>query len=340
MKQIPLFVILTLLFANINAQDYLYKSDGEKIAVKIIENDGSTLTYRLFESRDQSVKTIPLVQVYMIDYEGIGIEYTNRENQNSNSQELTNQIRTNDNNEINNKNIDVINFIDGNSVKGIITEVNKNYIAYKLPGTNQPIQKVSVNDVLTINYLDGRMQTFNYNEPVTQKNISNYPQQEPIENIFSDASKVENEVTSSNSYFGMGMGYGNSYGGGGIKLQYVFDSNLKIGFHVGGGYYFDELNFNANKLLAYSAGIQFFVWKGLYLNSQFGGFGIYNRLLTDYSSYYKYEKQLLYGPSILLGYEHFLSESFGFGLAAGSSYNINNIYKVFYALDFGIIYQF
>ena len=129
----------------------------------------------------------------------------------------------------------------------------------------------------------------------------------------------ESGSKTSDDYFSLAMGYGNSYGGFGLRLQYVTPGQIRAGIHGGAGYF----PWNGGMLHA-SGGIQLYFWKNLYADAQFGMFGTY-RFISNIVGTTTTEKKALYGPGILLGYDFFFNEKFGLNLAAGLSYNVHDI---------------
>ena len=156
-------------------------------------------------------------------------------------------------------------------------------------------------------------------------------------------SNKETKVSKSNNgYFALGAGYGNSYGGLGVRLQFVTGGNTRIGLHGGVGY----LPSSGGHLLA-AAGIQFFLYQGLYLDAQFGLFGAieysYDFSFYDDDDYYdfsEYYNETLLGPSLLLGYDWFVSDNFGINVATGLSLDVNTTNELYWASDLGLIIKF
>jgi hypothetical protein len=129
----------------------------------------------------------------------------------------------------------------------------------------------------------------------------------------------DNNNKVNDDYFSLGLGYGNSYGGFGLKLQYVTPGQIRAGIHGGGGY-FPWIG----GMLHASGGLQLYPWKNLYLDAQFGMFGVYRFIMSNGSTTTT-TKKALYGPGLLLGYDFFFNGKYGLNIAAGASYNIHDI---------------
>lgn len=133
-------------------------------------------------------------------------------------------------------------------------------------------------------------------------------------------------------YFMLGLGYGNSYGGTGLRAQWRMGENQGLGFHAGVGYF-------SNAPILVSAGVKFFPYKDLYINAQFGSTGYeYTHYDDEYRSY------VLYGPSLLIGGDWTWGGKVGYGFNAGLgfTYNMNVQYfaAITLALDAGFIIRF
>jgi len=145
--------------------------------------------------------------------------------------------------------------------------------------------------------------------------------------------KVSNRLTNKR-YFLIGAGVGNSYGTYGIKMQYVSSGNTRFGIHGGVGYY-DTLG----GWILYSAGVQLYYWNNLYVDVQFGSFGAYSES-NGYYSKYSSDSGLFYGPSLLLGYDWYITDHIGLNVAAGLSRKLNHNNDYLMAADLGILFKF
>jgi hypothetical protein len=216
---------------------------------------------------------------------------------------------------------DIIVKTNGDEIKTEVLEIETDKIKYKkydfLDGPTRNIEK---SDVFMIIYSNGKREKFTTSETrkkktKTEKNLN---------------------LNKKGNYFSMASGYGNSYGGIGLRLQYVTKGSLRFGFHGGVGYF----PYMGRDYVLYSGGIQLFFWYNLYLNAQFGHFGAYE--VNEYNSNTGYNEYwgTLYGPSLLLGYDFYISEHFGFNLATGFSLDVDYNDEFYWAIDGGIVLRF
>ena len=146
-----------------------------------------------------------------------------------------------------------------------------------------------------------------------------------------------------------GGGYGNSYGGLGLRAQWRMGEEQSVGIHAGVGYlpYTGPSYQLREVVILASAGVKFFPYKDFYINTQFGltGYESYSthNNITGRSTYYG---QFLYGPSFLVGGDWTWGDKVGYGFNAGLGLtsNINAKMKKYgsitLALDLGFIIRF
>ncbi|OMP29952.1 hypothetical protein [Mangrovimonas sp. DI 80] len=206
---------------------------------------------------------------------------------------------------------------DGSELKTKVKEISETTISYLLFDMQDgPIRTIDKTDVFMILYENGTRET------ITIKNELAMPSEKV------ETSRGGNEYDG--KYFMLGVGYGNSYGGSGVRAQFRTGGIVGFGAHIGAGY------FPEAPVLA-SAGLKFFYYKGLYLNTQFGLVG----WKDDYYDYYSSSnKELTYGPSALLGADFAWGKKvgFGFNVGAGTTYVINGYGTEFdVALDLGFV---
>jgi len=233
---------------------------------------------------------------------------------------------------------DVIVKRNGDEIKSKVLEITENTVKYKeFNFQDGPVRNININDVFMIIYENGKRETFK--TPVPKPAVaepSTYKNTATNNSSFSGENKVKRNKYKGN-YVLIGTGYGNSYGGAGIKLDQRIGGLVGFGYHIGVGYF-------PNAPVLASFGIKFFPYKGLYLDSQFG--------LTGWEEYYEYyngnetyyDSHLLYGPSFLVGGDWVWGKKVGFGFnsALGLTYNINAIYysEISLAIDLGFIIRF
>ena len=215
---------------------------------------------------------------------------------------------------------DIIVKQNGDEIKSKILEITSETIKYKeFEFQDGPTRNINISDVFMVIYENGKREKFTTTESQTSKE------------------DTKNEVSNNDykgNYFMLGTGYGNSYGGLGLRAQWRMGGKQGFGIHAGAGYF-------PNAPILASAGVKFFPYKDFYINTQFGLTG-YEEYY--YSSYYYYDSHLLYGPSFLVGGDWTWGSKVGYGFNAGLgiTYNINAeiISTITLALDLGFIIRF
>jgi len=232
---------------------------------------------------------------------------------------------------------DVIIKKNNDEIKSKIIEINDENIKYKeFDFQDGPTRNIKTSDIFMIIYENGKREKFSITQ--TQKVVTK-EEVNKKEVATSESPKSDYD----GKYFMLAIGYGNSYGGTGLRIQWRFGGIQGFGFHLGGGYLPDSEVFLA------AAGIKYFPYKNLYINAQFGLIGneeyyesYYNGYTNNYSDYY--EENLLYGPSVLLGgdWNWGGKVGFGFNAGAGASYALNTEYfdEFMLALDVGFVIRF
>jgi len=207
---------------------------------------------------------------------------------------------------------DIIVKQNGDEIKSKILEITNETIKYKeFEFQDGPTRNINISEVFMVIYENGKREKFTTTENQNSEEVT------------------KNESSSNGykgNYFMLGTGYGNSYGGSGLRVQWRMGGKQGFGIHAGAGYF-------PNAPILASAGVKFFPYKDLYINTQFG--------LTRYDSY---ESHILYGPSFLVGGDWTWGSKVGYGFNAGLgiTYNINVVYfpVITLALDFGFIIRF
>ena len=216
---------------------------------------------------------------------------------------------------------DIIVKQNGDEIKSKILEITSETIKYKeFDFQDGPTRNINISDVFMVIYENGKREKFTTTESQTSNN------------------DTKNEVSNNDykgNYFMLGTGYGNSYGGLGLRAQWRMGGKQGFGIHAGAGYF-------PNAPILASAGVKFFPYKDFYINTQFG--------LTGYETYYEYgynyyyDSHILYGPSFLVGGDWTWGSKVGYGFNAGLgiTYNINAVYfsAITLALDLGFIIRF
>lgn len=211
---------------------------------------------------------------------------------------------------------EVIVLDNGTSISGkIVNEDKKNYYLIDSDGVERTIPKMMVVEV--------RMkETYNDNQ----------------QNYLNQYHKSENDIS---NYTSIALGYGNSYGGLGARLQHKFGN---VAIHAGCGYFPAPAEF-ADPAILFSGGCKFYLPNNkLYFDAQFGSFGIYAEEQYDWYEGYESRQEVLYGPSLLFGGDWMIGDNIGLNGALGASYNLVDMewidWTILLALDLGFYIKF
>jgi len=216
---------------------------------------------------------------------------------------------------------DIIVKQNGDEIKSKILEITSEAIKYKeFEFQDGPTRNINISDVFMVIYENGKREKFTNSESISN-NVG--------------TSNSETNLNRKGNYFSIATGYGNSYGGLGFRLQYVTPGNVRVGIHGGAGYFP-----SMGGWLLFSGGVQIYFWDEMYVDAQFGAFGAYeNAYWSDYDSHY--DSGRLWGPSLLIGYDWFVTDHFGFNLATGASLDVGDYGGgVTWAIDGGFVFRF
>lgn len=224
---------------------------------------------------------------------------------------------------------DIIIKRDGDEIVSKVLEITIETIKYKgFENPEGPIRNILISDVFMIIYENGKREKFTVDKNKGNPNeIDSSSKAEPQKTVSAESPKK----AYNGDYFVLGTGIGTSYGGIGVQAQWIKGGINSYGVHAGVGLIPD------GGIMA-SAGIKYFPYKNLYIDTQFG--------ITDYEDeyYYDYDGKALYGPSFMFGGNWTWGNKIGFGFNAGIglSYNINAEYKDYFtgAIDMGFIVRF
>ena len=138
------------------------------------------------------------------------------------------------------------------------------------------------------------------------------------------------------NYFSLGIGVGNSYGGYGLRCQYVIDRTAKIGIHAGAGL---MPSMGSSKyILLSSIGIQYYLRPNLYADIQFSSFGE-GYTFSDCEGVSPIMR--IYGPGLLIGYDWFFTDHFGLNAGAGASLDLSTFKTgINVSFDLGLLFKF
>jgi hypothetical protein len=246
---------------------------------------------------------------------------------------------------------DIVVKTNGDQIKVKVAEITTEVIRYRnFDQPNGPIRVIGIKEVFKITYENGTEEVFNdvkKSAPAVSK------KQEPVQRFAGDV--YDKPAYEHANYFSLAAGYGNSYGGLGVRAQVRFGGVVGLGFHAGVGYFpsfslSESGDADMKGGVLFSGGVKFFIFKPLYIDGQFGTFAYASRRYTyydyysGYSYYFSEEKSgYLYGPSGMIGGDFIFGGHFGFNAAAGVSYNLNKDfaeYKLWPALDLGFVIRF
>ncbi len=219
---------------------------------------------------------------------------------------------------------DVIIKKNGEEIQSKVVKVTPSQIEYK-DYNNQggPVNTISIQEVFMIKYPDGTRDIFSQSNNYSTDNYTSTPNYEGSKETSSFY------LNKQHKYFAFAWGYGNSYGGLGMRLQGRFGGNVGFGIHGGIGYFPGQ----DGHVLA-SFGLKFFFYKWLYFNTQIGGFGREYTYEYDYYDYYEEESyETLIGPSLMVGGDFIFGKHVGFNAAFGLSIS-GDVYP---AIDLGFV---
>jgi hypothetical protein len=196
-------------------------------------------------------------------------------------------------------------------------------------------------------YENGKKESFLQGQNQNQNQNQNLNQSQQVSQVSKAEVPIEKNLPTpirkryKANYFMIGTGYGNSYGGLGMRLQGRFGGKVGFGIHGGVGY------FPGSSSVFAAGGFKFFPYKGLYIDTQFGlsGTEYYFESYSSGSHYSSSETQHnLYGPSVLIGIDQVWGRrvGIGFNIGLGASYFINaeNVTNVAPAMDMGFLLRF
>jgi hypothetical protein len=242
---------------------------------------------------------------------------------------------------------DIIFKTNGDEISAKVIEISPTEIKYKrFENPEGPNYIIDKNQVLMIKYENGNKDIFNNsanNAAPAPPPVVNVPKPVvvPTETL-PDKPFYRNRQ---HHYFSLSLGYGVSYGGLGIRMQARSGGEVGFGFHWGTGYApayrYMGMGTEVGTFMA-SAGFKLFVYKGIYLDTQFGILG--RDYISEYYEGYFIDEydEILYGPSCLVGVDWIFGKHLGFNLAGGVSSPVNGLSsgEIFPAADLGFLIKF
>lgn len=245
------------------------------------------------------------------------------------------------------KSQDVIVKKDGTEIQAKVLELTTNVIKYKeYDFQDGPTRNIPMTEVFMIIYSNGKREVISPSIEAEKEGPSYY---DPDSNSPGASSRTQAQNTTNYRRYGgfssLSVGYGTSYGGTGLKFQYVTrgdQDDFRVGIHGGVGY----LIGNPSGFL-YSAGVNFFLYDYLFLNLQFGAFGKWEFSANNgFQSFY--DSGTIFGPTFQLGYDIFFTDNFGLNIASGISIGIDDYSQgeffrdspIYWSLDAGWVFKF
>jgi hypothetical protein len=245
---------------------------------------------------------------------------------------------------------DVIYKTNGDKINAKIIEIVDNLIKYKTTDNiNGPVRNINSSEVFMIKYANGQEELFK--EPKNTPPIKNIQSVENTKSVSGNEVKKDDKyfIDNKNKYFTcFAFGYGQTYGGLGLKYQGRIGNIMGFGYHAGVGRVLDfSGNYKSSDLFWVNAGVKFFWFKGCYLDLSFGN--VLNYAITMYfyddfihrtSSWTRYGTA--YGTSLLVGIDLFFGKHFGLNVAAGGAFNLteSSAPRIFPTFDLGFIAKF
>ncbi len=240
---------------------------------------------------------------------------------------------------------DIIIKRNGDEIKSKILEITNETIKYKkFEFQDGPIRNINISDVFMVIYENGEREKFTTTENLNSKEV--VQKENLVITESQNSTEITKEKVSINDYNGdysmFGIGYGNSYGGAGLRLQWRSGDNQGFGMHGGIGY------FPNAKYLA-SIGMKFFFYKDLYINVQYGrtGWEEYTGYYTiNNYSYSESESHVLKGYSFMAGGDWTWGRKVGYGFNFGIGITHNKNVEYFQdmtntvAIDLGFIVKY
>ncbi|MBN1187435.1 MAG: hypothetical protein JXB49_34485 [Bacteroidales bacterium] len=241
---------------------------------------------------------------------------------------------------------DIIVKNNGEEIKSRVLEITPDLIKYiDYSRADNPAREINISEVYMIKYRNGTNEIFSrpaeneefQQDRIAERAIQSDGDQNELTGRYSERfnKQERKQIRKQGNYFSVAVGAGNSYGGLGLSLQYLMPGNMRLGIHGGAGYFPLE-----GENYFFNGGIKLYFWDYIYSDLQFGRFGIYSKSYFDPYIGYITDYSIMYGPSLLIGYDWYFSDHFGLNVAGGASYDINVYKNITYALDLGFIVRF
>ncbi len=210
---------------------------------------------------------------------------------------------------------DIIYKRSGDTICAQVIEISDKIIKYKaVENPDDTIRSISTYDVYSIKYKDGKEINFKSKRPNRDR-------------FFLDHKDTY--------YYSGAVGFGQSYGGIGLRFQGRIGRTLGFGYHCGLGMLPPSGGHSASlsSIIFFSVGAKFFYYRALYLDVQYGSVGRYQT---------GSESKVFFGPSFLIGGDWFFGDKFGLNVAAGVAMNATLKHEQLAAptFDIGFLFKF
>lgn len=210
---------------------------------------------------------------------------------------------------------DIIYQRSGDTICVQVIEISDKIIKYKVvENPDDTIRSISTFDVYSIKYKDGK--EINFKSKRANK-----------DRFFFDHNDTY--------YYSGALGFGQSYGGLGLRFQGRVGRTLGFGYHCGigilppvGGY-----SVSLSNLVFFSVGAKFFYYRAWYLDVQYGSVGRHQEGSGSAT---------VYGPSVLIGCDLFFGKGLGVNIAAGVAMNatVKHEQLATPTFDIGFLFKF
>ena len=327
MKKLMLFSFLFIGILNLKAQDTILLRNGEEIKAKISAYSDDEVMYKLFDNPTGATLILNKKAIFLIKKADGSKEFLKVANKPPEPKQVEQPIG-----------FDLLILRSGEEIKATIIANTDDEVMYKLfndpSSTNIIIDK---QEIFMIKKKDGTEEII---KKIIVNETSSFIESNDVSNE-SDSREFKDRYFSynKNKYSSFSLGYGQSYGGLGVRYQRRWGNKVGLGVHAGGGY-MPSPESSGGPTYFFSGGFKFFWYKGWYFDFQYGPTSTFKR--NNYQTSWKDERGKTFGPSILIGGDWFFNKYVGLNGGLGVATNIteSDYPTSFPTLDFGFIVKF